>query len=91
VEAVLNQTVMACGHVANAVEALADGSRRAVCVICAGLGRGAEAPMDPQPDSPNGYRCAYCKRVATTPVAFADATPDRDGYGNHYDGCRGWD
>jgi hypothetical protein len=89
--AVLNQTVMACGHVANAVETLADGSRRAVCVICVGLGRGAETPMDPQPKPPKGYRCASCGRVAGEPVAFANARPDPSGYAYHYDGCRGWD
>lgn len=81
--------VMECGHEANGTHL--NGSKRPVCVICAGVRPGWDRMMDPQPDKPKGYRCSYCGRVSQQPVAFASINLDRDGYGNHYDGCRGWD
>ena len=81
--------VMECGHRANGT--LKDGVRRPVCAICFGIKPGADVVADPQPVEPKGYRCPHCRKVSEKPMAFSTVTPDKDGYGSHYDGCLGWD
>ncbi len=48
-------TYMACGHAANAT----DGKGQPACVICVGLNRGAETPVEPPDLSHRQARC-YC-------------------------------
>lgn len=82
--------MMKCGHAANAIDAA---TGKPCCVICAGLGLGADEIADEQPDlSGRMSLCTCCKK--TTPsrldLPFFEYRPERE-TDLHYDMCRGCD
>lgn len=85
--------LMKCGHIANGSMVLSDGTTKRVCVICAGLGKGAEEVADEQPKL-DGRRakCLSCSNETESAgnLAFFEYRPDAD-YDLFYDGCYGWD
>lgn len=83
--------LMRCSHRAQATMAREDGTRVPVCAICFGIRPGADQIEDAPPPEPKGYKCPHCGKISERPVAFSSPVADKDGYGSHYDGCRGWD
>lgn len=57
--------MMACGHVENAVEHLADGTTRPACAICAGIDPRAKQVVERPSLEGRQARCGSCK--TTTP------------------------
>lgn len=56
----MDYPMMQCGHQANAVQTLEDGTKIPSCVICAGVHPGSSTPMEIQPDlSGRRARCTY--------------------------------
>jgi hypothetical protein len=81
-------TMMACGHVANAVRE--DGSP--ACAIHAGLTPDAYIVV-PGPDLEGRLmRCPYCKKERTSDprAPYFEHRPDA-ATDSYYCGCRGWD
>jgi len=83
--------MMKCGHAANAT----NGDGKPVCVICMGLGVGADQIDENPPDLTN--RIAVCsygrnhgKQPSNTNLAFFEYCPAKE-FDEYYCGCRGWD
>lgn len=86
--------MMKCGHAANSILTLPDGTKIPACVICAGIDPGA-AVIDDTPPSFEGRtaRCSYGPHhdvPSSSALAFFSHRPDRQ-YDDYYCGCKGWD
>lgn len=87
--------MMACGHSANAVRVMSDGSRVPSCAICVGTNddnlRVVEAPDLTGRRARCGYfRSCGSEQPASVDLWFFEHRPDRE-YDEYYCACRGTD
>lgn len=95
--------MMKCGHAANAVHVLSDGSKVPSCAICVGIVPGADE-VDENPPNFEGRmaKCSYRtgqdnkshapdKTVpSSSNLAFFSHHPEKP-FDEYYCGCWGWD
>lgn len=81
--------MMTCGHTAQGVRVLADGSRQEACVICGCSEPAAEVPNLEGRTARCAYNCGS-ERPSSLTLAFFEHKPNED-KDRYYCGCYGWD
>ena len=83
--------MMGCGHAANSIRILPDGTEAPACVICFGIHEGAEMIVPTSDLTGRMARCGSHGEVSSsTRLAFFRHQPDQP-FDSYYCGHAGWD